>query len=151
MAARLCSTRAGVPGVQGPLDAQTHQPKVAPPTAWMAVFPSGGAPSHTPILSDSGCQGAEWLTHWATAYATHGCPLSTAAPGAQRRWWSAARQVVGTTFANLSESFGRKYPAAHTSWGLLMRVAAKVAAYNLGMVLNRLFGRPDCAFATLIV
>jgi hypothetical protein len=59
--------------------------------------------------------------------------------------------VVETTFANLRESFGLKYPDAHTSWGLLMRVAAKVAAYNLSIALNRLFGRPDFAFATLIV
>src|SRR6266851_4483323 len=90
-------------------------------------------------------------THGATAHAAHVCPLSTAASGAQRRWWSAARQVVETTFANLSESFGLKYPDAHTGWGLLMRVAAKVAAYNLGILLNRLFGRPDFACATLIV
>ena len=101
----LFSTRAGLPRVQGPLDGQTHQPTVPPPTEWMAVLPSCGA----------------------------------------------ARQVVETTFANLSESFGLKYPDAHTGWGLLMRVAAKVAAYNLGIVLNRLFGRPDFAFATLIV
>jgi len=59
--------------------------------------------------------------------------------------------VVETTLANLSESFGLKYPDAHTSWGLLMRVAAKVAAYNLGIMINRLLGRPDFAFATLIV
>jgi hypothetical protein len=32
-----------------------------------------------------------------------------------------------------------------------MRVAAKVAAYNLAILLTRLFGRPDFAFATLIV
>jgi len=117
----------------------------------MAVLPSGGAPSQKPILSDSGFRGEAWLTHWATRYAAHVCPLSTAASGPQRRWWSAARQVVETTFANLSESFGLKYPDAHTSWGLLMRVAAKVAAYNLGIMLNRLFGRPDFAFATLVV
>ncbi len=147
----LFSTRAGVPRVCGPLDPETHQPTVPPPTAWMAVLPSCGAPSHKPILSDSGFRGEEWLTHWATAYAAHVCPLSTAASGAQRRWWSAARQVVETTFANLSESFGLKYPDAHTGWGLLMRVAAKVAAYNLGILLNRLFGRPDFACATLIV
>jgi hypothetical protein len=61
------------------------------------------------------------------------------------------RQVVETTFANLTESFGLKYPGAHTSWGLLTRVAAKVAAYNLGILMNRLLGRPDFAFATLIV
>ena len=51
----------------------------------------------------------------------------------------------------MSESFGLKYPGAHSTWGLLMRVAAKVAAYNLGIMLNRLLERPDFAFATLIV
>jgi hypothetical protein len=147
----LFRIRAGGPGVHGPLDPETHQPLVTPPTEWMAVLPSCGAPSPQPILSDSGFRGEEWLTPWATAYAAHVCPLSTAAPGAQRRWWSAARQVVETTVAHLSESFGLKYPDAHTGWGLLMRVAAKVAAYHLGIVLNRLFGRPDFAFATLIV
>jgi hypothetical protein len=151
VAERLCRTRAGLPRVQGPLEGQPHQPTVPPPTAWRAVLPSGGAVAHKPLLSASGFRGEEWLTHWATAYAAHVCPRSTAAPGAQRRWWSAARQVVATTFANVSESVGLKYPDAHTGWGLLMRVAAKVAAYNLGIVLKRLFGRPDFAFATLIV
>jgi hypothetical protein len=113
--------------------------KVPPPTEWMAVLPSCGAVPHKPILSDSGFRGEDWLTHWSTAYAAHICPLSIVAPGAQRRWWSAARQVVETTVAHLSESFGLKYPGAHTGWGLLMRVTAKVAAYNLGIVLNRLW------------
>jgi len=102
------------------------------------------------LLSASGFRGEVWLTHWATAYAAHVCPLSTAALGTRRRWWSAARQGVETIFANLRESFGLKYPDAHTGWGLLMRVAAQVAAYNLGIALSRLFGRPDFAFATLI-
>ena len=44
-----------------------------------------------------------------------------------------------------------KYPGAHSTWGLLMRVAAKVVAYNVGMMINRLLGRPDFAFAALIV
>jgi hypothetical protein len=34
---------------------------------------------------------------------------------------------------------------------LLARVAAKVAAYNLGILMNQLLGRPDFAFGTLIV
>jgi hypothetical protein len=59
--------------------------------------------------------------------------------------------VVETTLAHLRESFGLKYPGAHTGWGLLIRVAAKVAAYNLGIMLNRSLGCPDFAFATLIV
>lgn len=147
----LFSTRAGRPGVRGPLDAETHQPQVTPPTDWMAAIPSCGAASHQPILTDRGFRGEDWLEHWAKAYGAQVCPLPKAASRAQRRWWSSARQVVETTFSHLSESFGLKYPGAHSSWGLLLRVAAKVAAYNLGILLNRLLGRPDFAFATLIV
>ena len=36
VAERLFRTRAGGPRVQGPLEAQTHQPTVPPPTTWMA-------------------------------------------------------------------------------------------------------------------
>ena len=61
------------------------------------------------------------------------------------------RQVVETTCAHLTAHCGRKYPGAHTPWGLLMRGAAKVAADTLGILLNRVFGRPDFAFATLII
>jgi len=151
VAALLCSTRAGIPGLQGPLDAQGHKPKVAPPEAWMAVVPSGGAASKKPLLSACGLRGDDWLAHGAKAYGAQVCPLPNAAPRAERRWLSSARQVVETTFANLTESFGLKYPGAHSTWGLLMRIAAKVAAYNLGIMINRLLGRPDFAFATLIV
>ena len=147
----LCRTRAGVPGVHGPLDAQGRQPKVKPPEEWRAALPSGGAQSSNPILSASGFRGDDWLEHWATAYGAPVCPLSKTAPHAQRRWWSAARQVVETTLAHLRESVGLTYPGAHSIWGLLMRVAAKVAAYNLGMMIHRLLGRPDFAFATLMV
>lgn len=147
----LFSTRAGVPRVHGPLAAQGHQPKVPPPAEWMAAVPSGGGTSAKPILSDSGFRGDDWLQHWAHAYGVRVYPLSKAAPRAERQLFSSARQVVETTFANLTESFGLKYPGAHSTWGLLMRVAAKVAAYNLGIMINRLLGRPDFAFATLIV
>src|SRR5215510_8890731 len=149
---RSCtSTSAGVPGVQGPLDDKGHKPKVTPPEEWMAAVPSGGAASKKPILSDGGFRGDAWLAQWAQAYGVQVCPLPKAAPRATRHWLSSVRQVVETTFANLSENFGLKCPGAHSTWGLLMRVAAKVAAYNLGMMINRLLGRPDFAFATLMV
>jgi len=128
VAAWLFSTRAGVPGVQGPLDDTGHKPKVTPPEEWMAVVPSAGAASTKPILSDGGLRGDDWLAHWATAYGAQVCPLAKAAPRAERRWWSAARQVVETTFAHLTERCGLTYPGAHSTWGLLMRVAAQVAA-----------------------
>lgn len=147
----LFSMRAGMPQVQGPLNPMTHQPKVTPPTEWMAPVPSGGAAANKPIMTDSGFRGDDWLAHWAEAYGVHVYPLPKGAAPAERRRWSAVRQAVETTFANLSESFGLKYPGAHTVWGLLTRVAAKVAAYNLGILMNRFLGRPDFAFATLIV
>jgi hypothetical protein len=57
----LCGSRAGVPGVQDPLDETGHQPKVTPPEEWLAAVPSGDAASHKPILSDGGLRGDDWL------------------------------------------------------------------------------------------
>lgn len=147
----LFSTRAGMPRLQGPLDPDTGQPKVTPPSEWMAPVPSCGSASNKPVMTDSGFRGDDWLAHWAEAYGVHVFPLPKGMSRSQRYEWSSARQVVETTFSNLSENFGLKYPGAHTPWGLLMRVAAKVAAYNLGILMNRMLGRPDFAFATLIV
>lgn len=147
----LFSTRAGMPQLQGPLAPATGQPKVKPPTDWMAPVPSCRAGSNKPVMTDSGFRGDDWLEHWAEVYGVHVCPLPKGMARTQRRGWSSVRQVVETTFSNLSENFGLKYPGAHSRWGLLTRVAAKVAAYNLGVLMNRLLGRPDFAFATLIV
>ena len=151
MAELLFSTRAGRPQLQSPLDPQTHQPTVPPPSDWMAPVPSCRAASNKPVMTDSGFRGDDWLQHWATAYGVQVLPPPKQAARAARHWWSAMRQVVETAFSNLTENFGLTYPGAHTSWGLLTRVAAKVAAYNLGILMHRLLGRPDFAFATLIV
>jgi hypothetical protein len=124
----LFSARAGRPQLRGPLQPETHQPKVTPPTEWMAPVHSCGHASHRPVMTDSGFRGEDWLAHWATAYGVQVCPPTRQASRRQRRWWSSVRQVVETTFAHLSESFGLQYPGAHTGWGLLTRVAAKVAA-----------------------
>ena len=150
-AERLCSMRAGRPRWQGPRDPATHQPQVPPPSDWMAPGPSGGAASQKPVMIDSGLRGDDGLEHWAAAYGVHVPPLPKGATRAERRWWRAVRQVVDTPFSNLRESFGRQDPGAHTGWGLLTRVAAKVAAYNLGILMHRLLGRPDFACTTLIV
>ena len=50
---------------------------------------------------------------------------------------------------HLEGVFHLRFPQARSPWGLLSRVAAKLAALNLGIRLNRLFGRPDSSFATL--
>ena len=46
----------------------------------------------------------------------------------------------------LTARFGLKRPRARSYWGLLTRIAAKVAAFNLGVYINHLYGRPTFAF-----
>ena len=114
---------------------------------------TGAGTSHgRPILGDLGFTGVGWIQHWRTDY---GPVVLTKADFARQpaderaaaaRWFNGLRQVVETANTWLVERFGLKRPRARSSWGVLTRVAAKVAAYNLGVVLNHLFGRPTFAF-----
>ena len=74
---------------------------------------------------------------------------SGAGAHAARRQHSRWKQVVETINGHLESVFGLHFPGARSKWGLFSRVASKVAAMNLGILLNRLFGRPDLAVATL--
>jgi hypothetical protein len=111
-----------------------------------------GAPDPGPYLSDRGLRGTAWATHWQAAYGvevlTHASYTGPTA-AADRRWHAAARQVVETVNAHLTADFGLAFPGARTRGGLLARIAAKRLAFNLGLCLNRLFGRPAFALATL--
>ena len=112
----------------------------------------GGVASAGPYVADRGFQGAWWQTHWQQDYGA--CMLTpdraTGQTGRVRRWQHASwRQVVETVNGQLTEVLGLSFPGARSPWGLLTRVAAKVAALNLGIWLNRFFGRPDLALATL--
>jgi hypothetical protein len=111
-----------------------------------------GAASAAPYLVDRGFRGAWWQAHWQHDYGACVLPPEDA-PGRAARWrrWQQARwrQVVETVNGQLTAVFGLPFPGARSAWGLLTRVAAKVAACNLGIWLNRLFGRPDLALATL--
>jgi hypothetical protein len=60
------------------------------------------------------------------------------------------RQIVDTVFARLDTTFSMKQLNAHSRWGQLTRIAARLAAYNLGLFINRLLNRPAGALATLI-
>ena len=111
-----------------------------------------GARSAGPYLADKGFKGDWWEQHW---YHTYGARLlppptaqgSQAAPAKRQhaRW----RQVVETLNGHLIQTFGLHFPRARSTPGLLVRIAAKLAAVNLGLWLNRLFGRPPWAFTTL--
>jgi hypothetical protein len=132
LAELLLSSQAGSPQLTGPRNDKTGQPEVTAPQEWVGPVPSCGRASGKPKLADSGFVGEEWLRHWAREYGAEVIPKPKGASQELGRWFSSLRQVVETAFAHLCESFGLKYPGAHTKWGLITRIAAKLAAYNLG-------------------
>ena len=151
LAELLLSARAGCSQLTGPLDPRTGRPRLGPPSDWVGPVQGCGERSGKPLVADLGFDGADWEAHWASDYGTSVVTPPRRAADAAIRWLRSLRHVVETAFAHLGESFGLQYPGAHTRWGLLAQVAAKLAAYNLGLLINRSLGRPDFAFATLIV
>ena len=122
------------------------------PTGPMGPSTGAGTPHARPILADLGFTGVKWIEHWREDY---GAEVLTQADYAREpkeewrkatRWFHGVRQVVETVNNWLDERFGLKRPRAHTYWGVLTRVAAKVAAFNVGVYLNHLFERPTFAF-----
>ena len=111
-----------------------------------------GLPACVPYIADDGFNGAFWFEHWRRDYgAIVLTPSSYSGDDAKRarrehRGW---KQIIESINGQLEDVFALAYPGARTMWGLLTRVAAKLLALNLGIWLNRLFGRDDFALATL--
>ncbi len=111
-----------------------------------------GWPSPEPYVCDGGFRGARWAVHWARDYqALVFTPHSflggevEAARAEHRR----LRHVIETVNNLLENVLHLAFPLARSPWGLLSRVAAKLLACDLGIWINRLFGREDFALATL--
>jgi len=152
------SARAGQPQLQAP----AHRPKDAyvqrndpPLNADIRGFVAVGAARPRPYLADRGFNGARWQDHWQQAY--HATVISVPPANVERpwtrpwkRWLAHHRQIVDTVFARLEATFALQHLNAHSYWGQITRVAATMAAYNIGIYLNRLLGRPDGAVATLL-
>lgn len=151
------STRQGRMQIIGPEQAskKRYQSDFVP--SIHSFSPAIGVGHHRslPYLADQGFNGERWLSHWQHEYEL----TVIAAPpmNARQRWnratmkWlSSHRQIVETVISRLSEVFGLKRLNAHRDWGKITRLAAKMAAYNIGCYFNRLLGRPDGALATLI-
>lgn len=150
LAELLLSARAGCAQLSGPQGPRNPR-RPAPPSDWLGPLQSCGQASARPIIADKGFDGDEWLSHWAIDYRADVVTAPRKRPRSETRWLSSLRQVVETAFSNLCDSFGLKFPGAHTTWGLVTRIASKLAAYNLAIALNRHYQRLDFAFSTLIV
>lgn len=108
------------------------------PTGPIAPRLGVGAPATAPYVADRGAAGRAWQQHWQAAYGATVLISSNC-------WLRRLRQVVERTFACLNEVFGLAFPRARSYWGLLSRVGAKVAALNVAILINHLFGRPPFA------
>ena len=108
-----------------------------------------------PVLADGGFNGRRRIEHWKRQYGvTVIAPPSKNRKGDKSRkkdcWLAKNRQIIETVIARLTQTFDLHRVNAHSEDGMLARLAAKIAAYNTAIWLNRACGRPDGAMATLI-
>lgn len=152
------STRYQFMQMMGPEPAERKKHKtvqVATPESFSPAIATGIAQGG-PYLADEGFNGERWRSHWQQAY---GADVICAPPQnainawekAEKRWLSKHRQIVETVLSRLTTVFDLKRLNAHTAWGTITRLAAITAAYNLGILFNRLLGRADGALETLIL
>jgi len=152
------STRHESMRLMGPEPAPSKRHKATQVATAESFSPAiaAGVACPVPYLADEGFNGARWITHWQDEYAATviAAPPSntpSAWPRETKRWLSSHRQMVETVFARLYDVFRLNRLGAHSDWGKIARLAALMAAYNLGIFLNRLLNRQDGAHATLIV
>jgi hypothetical protein len=72
------------------------------------------------------------------------------APSAQRQL-NRLRLICETVNAQLQEQLHLSKHYAKSTWGLMTRIAAKVTAHSVGMMINTLLGRPVLKLADLAV
>jgi hypothetical protein len=153
----LLSARMGHPQLQSPTH-DTHQSysgRPVAPSGHIGPFQAVGKHTHLPYLFDKGFSGTLWQTHWREDYHVDiiAAPIRSSNqpwPIVWEKWLASHRQIVETAFAWLNGVFGLNALNAHSRWGQYTRLAAKVAAYNIGLFINRLLGRPLGALETLI-
>jgi hypothetical protein len=153
------SARCGQACLSGPArdPHQARSRSLPPPPGHVGAFQAVGLAQPRPYLADRGFNSARWQCHWQQTYGVtvlsvppHNDPLRATWSRQDCLWLASHRQIIETTFGFLAEVFGWQKLQAHSRWGQYTRLAAKFAAYHVGMFLNRCLGRPLHALATLL-
>lgn len=155
----LLSTRAGDGELRAP--EVDHHVAIAerpqPPLAFIGGQWAAGRFCGAPYIVDRGLNGRCWRRHWHDDYHAQVIAIPSVHSADHRawtradcRWHARVRQVIEGAFAILEAVFGIKRVNAHSQWGQYTRLAAKAAAYNLALLLNRQLDRPLAAVTTLL-
>ncbi|MBI1276638.1 MAG: hypothetical protein GC179_00780 [Anaerolineaceae bacterium] len=149
----LISQRHGQLELIGPPSKQPNRPSTPP--EHVGPYQATGKAITPYYLADQGFNGWRWNTFWQTHYASYVISApATHERGAwsrvSRHWIKSHCQIVETAFSILTHVFDLQHLQAHSRWGQYTRVSIAMAAYNLGIYLNRLCSRPDLSHATLI-
>ena len=136
---------------------QARSRTLAAPPGPIGALQAVGCAQDRPYLADRGFNSGRWQRHWQLNYGAtvlsvppHNDPQRTAWSRKDCLWLASHRQIILTTFAFLADGFGWQQLQAHSRCGQYPRLAAKFAAYLIGLLLNRSLGRPLHALATLI-
>jgi len=107
-----------------------------------------GTPSEV-VIGDKGFWGRDYTRRLAAAGTTLLTPdkTRTAANLGRERALASTRLVIESVFSNLKEQMRLEHHRARTPAGLAVRIAQRILALTLGMLLNRLNGRPTRALA----
>ena len=101
------------------------------------------------VLADKGFWGRDYAARLAAAGTTLLTPTKTrnASNIGRERALASTRLVIESVFANLKEQMRLEHHLARTPAGLAVRIAQRLLALTIGILLNRLNGRPARALA----
>src|SRR5216117_1930358 len=110
--------------------------------------PLTGTPAEI-VIGDKGFWGRDYTARLAAAGTTLLTPdnTRTAANLAQERALASTRLVIESVFSNLKEQMRLERHLARTPAGLAVRIAQRILALTIGMLLNTITGRPARALA----
>ncbi len=130
----------------------TWQPYVGPNGPLWPRLGVGVPAAQGAYTGDRNYSGAAWQWHWETAYGATVVTPRSFFPTEQAALplQASLRQIVETVNSHLKGDFGLESLQARTRWGLRSRLAGKLLAHNLGILLNQRLHRPYLAFATLV-
>ncbi len=101
------------------------------------------------VVADKGFWGRDYAARLAASGTTLLTPdkTRTAANLERERALASTRLVIESVFSNLKQQMRLERHLARTPAGLVVRIAQRILALTLGMLLNRLSGRPARALA----